>query len=88
MNVKETKTQIQNGKFDPILNRLYDADDKARWLDALDAFAALYGEDREVRLFSAPGRTEVCGNHTDHTHGRVLATGTSTSRAKATTPML
>ena len=26
-----------------------------------------------VRLFSAPGRTELCGNHTDHNGGRVLA---------------
>ena len=25
------------------------------------------------RRFSAPGRVEVCGNHTDHQHGRVLA---------------
>ena len=24
-------------------------------------------------FFSAPGRTELCGNHTDHNHGRVLA---------------
>lgn len=24
-------------------------------------------------LFSAPGRTEICGNHTDHQHGCVLA---------------
>ncbi len=28
---------------------------------------------KEVRLFSAPGRVEVGGNHTDHNHGRVLA---------------
>jgi len=28
---------------------------------------------REVGLFSAPGRTEIGGNHTDHNHGRVLA---------------
>lgn len=25
------------------------------------------------RYFSAPGRTEICGNHTDHQRGRVLA---------------
>ena len=25
------------------------------------------------RYFSAPGRIEICGNHTDHQHGRVLA---------------
>jgi len=27
----------------------------------------------ELRLFSAPGRTELGGNHTDHNRGRVLA---------------
>jgi galactokinase len=27
----------------------------------------------EVRLFSAPGRTELGGNHTDHNNGKVLA---------------
>ena len=24
-------------------------------------------------FFSAPGRTEISGNHTDHNHGKVLA---------------
>lgn len=37
-------------------------------------FAAQYGyEAREGEFFSAPGRTEIGGNHTDHNHGRVLA---------------
>ncbi|MDR2921715.1 MAG: galactokinase [Treponema sp.] len=27
----------------------------------------------DLRVFSAPGRTELCGNHTDHNRGRVLA---------------
>ena len=31
------------------------------------------GEDTPVTLCSAPGRTEICGNHTDHQRGRVLA---------------
>ena len=31
-----------------------------------------YGEDG-YRIFSAPGRSEIGGNHTDHNHGRVLA---------------
>jgi len=42
----------------------------------IDVFSALFGvvdETREVALFSAPGRTEVGGNHTDHQHGCVLA---------------
>ena len=29
--------------------------------------------DEPVRKFSAPGRTELAGNHTDHNHGKVLA---------------
>ena len=35
-------------------------------------FAAAFGGMPE-RYFSAPGRTELSGNHTDHQHGRVLA---------------
>ena len=39
----------------------------------LDAgFAAAFGTNPE-RYFSAPGRTEIGGNHTDHQRGRVLA---------------
>ena len=44
-----------------------------RYIKAVREFAKLYGEDREVFVFSVPGRTEVSGNHTDHNHGRVLA---------------
>ncbi len=41
--------------------------------EALDAgFAAAFGGTPE-RYFSAPGRTEIGGNHTDHQRGRVLA---------------
>lgn len=32
-----------------------------------------YFEKKPQYLFSAPGRTELSGNHTDHQHGRVLA---------------
>ena len=40
---------------------------------ALDAgFSAAFGGTPQ-RYFSAPGRTEIGGNHTDHQHGRVLA---------------
>ena len=40
---------------------------------ALDAgFTAAFGGEPE-RYFSAPGRTEIGGNHTDHQRGRVLA---------------
>jgi galactokinase len=37
-----------------------------------DIFNRKFGE-LESHFFSAPGRTEIGGNHTDHNHGRVLA---------------
>ena len=41
--------------------------------NALDrGFAATFGG-VPARYFSAPGRTEIGGNHTDHQRGRVLA---------------
>ena len=35
-------------------------------------FVAQFGQEPQ-RYFSAPGRTEIGGNHTDHQRGRVLA---------------
>lgn len=35
-------------------------------------FHTLFG-DKEPRIWSAPGRTEIGGNHTDHQHGKVVA---------------
>ena len=50
-----------------------------RFLEVLEAFNELFNKDgeREVSLYSAPGRTEIGGNHTDHNHGLVLAGGIS-----------
>ena len=50
-----------------------------RFLEVLEAFNGLFDKDaqRDVSLFSAPGRTEIGGNHTDHNHGLVLAGGIS-----------
>ncbi len=33
----------------------------------------LFGDDNEIYFSSAPGRTEIAGNHTDHNSGKVLA---------------
>ena len=50
-----------------------------RFLNVLDSFCELFDKDneRDVTLFSAPGRSEIAGNHTDHNHGLVLAAGIS-----------
>ena len=39
----------------------------------VDLFTETFGPAQDLALFSAPGRTEIGGNHTDHQHGRVLA---------------
>ncbi len=44
-----------------------------RYQDAVVKFKDLFGE-KAVSIYSAPGRSEVSGNHTDHQHGHVLAT--------------
>ena len=38
-----------------------------------ERFSACFGSEGELHFFSAPGRTEIGGNHTDHQHGKVLA---------------
>lgn len=43
-----------------------------RYIQAIEKFISLYG-DQEIEIYSTPGRSEVCGNHTDHQHGEVLA---------------
>ena len=77
MTLTEVKNKIQKGGFDSDFNMLYgDAKSaQARHLAACDSFKGLYKEEDGIRLFSAPGRTEIGGNHTDHQHGCGLAGG-------------
>lgn len=47
---------------------------KARYKAASESYKSCFeSEGAHCRYFSAPGRTEVGGNHTDHNHGKVLA---------------
>ena len=77
MKTAELKTRLAGNEFDAALAVNYKKEDielqKARYIRIAESFEELYGADRDVQVFSAPGRTEVCGNHTDHNHGIVLA---------------
>ena len=44
-----------------------------RYTRIVRTFAERFGEKEGLRFFSAPGRTEIGGNHTDHNRGQVLA---------------
>lgn len=74
------REDIKAGRYDERFRAVYvtDAEIKAqyeRYCSLADDFDEVFSADRDVRMFSAPGRTEVGGNHTDHNHGRVLAAG-------------
>lgn len=69
---------LEAGELDSVMARLrYGEPERARAKvrNVLDGFERSFGAgpDAPVALCSAPGRTEICGNHTDHQHGRVLA---------------
>ena len=75
-NLNTVRNEITSDAFDERLARLYGADTekaRARFLHITHLFEEKFGDKENIRFFSAPGRTEVCGNHTDHNHGQVLA---------------
>ena len=68
---------IIDSHLDEKLSKLYGADQierqRQRYISAIEQFSALYGDDREISIFSVSGRSELSGNHTDHNRGRVIA---------------
>ncbi len=76
MKTTELISYIENDKLNSELCRIYgeenQSEQRQRYLDALNEFKNIYGE-REISIFSVPGRSELSGNHTDHNHGKVMA---------------
>lgn len=71
-----TRSMLESGAFDESLLRLYGDSvqaQKVKYGALIDAFADAFGYGDSMQLFSAPGRSEIGGNHTDHQLGRVLA---------------
>lgn len=60
-------------------------DQTQRYAELADAFRAHFGREPEM-FVSAPGRTEVVGNHTDHNSGRVLAAAVDLDTVAAIAP--
>ena len=62
------------------------ASEAARYTAVLDGLEKTFGSHAEAGLYSAPGRTEIGGNHTDHQHGRVLAGSVNIDMIAAAAP--
>ncbi len=83
------KENLKAGVYDDRLKELYVSDDVRKHVGRLTALAeryeACFGEG-QVALFSAPGRTELGGNHTDHQHGCVLTASVNVDMAACAAP--
>ncbi len=78
-NIAILRDNLTNNNYSASLSQLYCCGEEAtnlhakRFRSVLDGLEASFGTHEQAALFSAPGRTEIGGNHTDHQHGRVLA---------------
>ena len=93
MKTEQLRQQLLGGAYGEQLSRLYcrPANETLpyaeRFVKAVDGLEATFGPVEEgIRLFSAPGRTEIGGNHTDHQHGRVLAASVNLDVIAAAVP--
>ena len=79
MKLDRWKSTINDGGLDQVFSDLYrepKEESRERYSKLLDLFCQSFprtAEDGDIRIFSAPGRTEISGNHTDHQLGIVLA---------------
>ena len=74
MKAHELKQQLAGGALSAYGHLYADPSSAAaRMIEAIDEFVRLYGDERDIALFSVPGRSEISGNHTDHNRGCVLA---------------
>ena len=77
METRRIISEIENGNYDNLFLDIYVDEDKIsyqkqRYVNAIENYIEEFGED-DVEIYSAPGRSEVGGNHTDHQHGEILA---------------
>ena len=79
MDIAKLKHHIDNDGLREKLLLLYGASEeklayqKNRYEDALFRFSKNFPMRKEAHIYSAPGRTEIGGNHTDHQNGAILA---------------
>ncbi len=76
MKAAETLQLLESLQVKCLMEQLYGADkveeNIERYRQLVGKFQETFG-DRDILMFSSPGRTEISGNHTDHNHGKVLA---------------
>ena len=84
------KNDILTNAFFDRLVAVYGNDEASfqqeRYVKLAESFEKDFSENADLRFFSAPGRTEVGGNHTDHNNGKVLAAAINLDAVAAVSP--
>ena len=75
---QEILNKLSNGELDNSLKYIYCTTGdvslyRNRINSVIEGYTKVFGDADEMAIFSAPGRTEIGGNHTDHQHGCVIA---------------
>ena len=93
MSLNDQRIQkLDSPEIEEHLKMLYGQDEKVlneeknRYAALLRRHEETFGEKEQVVFFSAPGRTEIGGNHTDHNRGRVLAASVNLDTLCAASP--
>lgn len=78
-NIMSVRGSLEQGSLNQRIKEIYVDEQRVpynreRYIRAIDRFTELFPSEKEIEIYSAPGRSEVCGNHTDHQNGMVLAT--------------
>jgi len=87
MNAMQWMEKLRTGAMDRQLACLYGHShtQKSRYARLIENYVNFFG-DTELLLLSAPGRTELAGNHTDHQLGHVLCGAVSLDILAAVSP--
>ena len=88
MHISAWKDRLAAHRCDGPLAALYGAADTARdrYMRLCEGFLQDFGDAPDAVLLSAPGRTELAGNHTDHQLGIVLCAAVTLDIAAAAAP--
>ncbi len=76
--IQDIIQRINDGQLDERLLEIYQTKERIprerkRLISSIAEFSSLFPDNGEIEIYSAPGRSEIGGNHTDHQHGEVLA---------------
>lgn len=66
------KDELDNKFLELYIDKNLIVKQKQRYIEAIKKYIVNFG-DNDIEIYSVPGRSEICGNHTDHQKGEIIA---------------